>query len=72
MTTISSVLDLNAVSIANINFALAIAGLSLQRNKLNRYEFYSICDDVLPGRLQPVRLSITEQICELYFRGYCK
>ena len=69
---ISSVLDLNAVSIANINFALAIAGLSLQRNKLNRYEFYSICDDVLPGRLQPVRLSITEQICELYFRGYCK
>ena len=67
-----SVLDLNAVSIANINFALAITGLSLKRNKLNRYEFYSICDDILPGRLNHARLSLTEQICGLYFRGYCK
>ncbi len=69
---ILSVLDLNAVSIANINFALAITGLSLRQHKLNRYEFYSICDDILPGRLNKTRLSLTEQICGLYFRGYCK
>ena len=67
-----SVLDLNAISIANINFALATAGLSLKHNKLNRYEFYSICDDILPGRLNRTRLSLTEQICGLYFQWYCK
>lgn len=67
-----SILDLNAVSCANINFALAITGLSLKHNKLDRREFYSICDDILPGRLNQIRLSLTEQICGLYFRGYCK
>lgn len=69
---ISSILDLNAVSISNINFALAISGLSLGRSGLNCDEFYSVCDDVMPGRIHRSRLKLTQQICALYFRGYCK
>lgn len=65
-----AILDLNAVSVANINFALAITGLSLRNNKLSPHEFYRICDDIIPALIQPKRINITEQICNLYFRGY--
>ena len=67
-----SMLDLNAVSVANINFALAFTGLSLRNNKLNPHEFYRICDDIMPEQIQPKRIDFTEQICNLYFRGYCR
>ena len=67
-----SVLDLNAVSVANINFALALTGLSLRANKLDPHEFYSICDDITPGQIQRKRIDFTEQICGLYFRRYGK
>ncbi|MBO5946859.1 MAG: hypothetical protein J6Q44_01805 [Alphaproteobacteria bacterium] len=65
-----TILDLNAVSIANINFALALTGMSLRANKLNPHEFYRVCDDIIPGQIQPKRIDFTEQICSLYFHGY--
>lgn len=67
-----SVLDLNAVSVANINFALAITGLSLQHNKLNQHDFYRVCDDVLSGGINARRIDATERVCALYYRNYCK
>lgn len=68
----ASVLDLNAVSISNINFALAITGLALRKNKLDPCEFYDICSDIIPGQIQPKRINLTEQICAVYYRSYCK
>lgn len=67
-----SILDLNAVSVANINFCVAISGLSLIRNKLNPAMFYDACNDIMPGQINRMRLAVTEKICALYFRGYCK
>lgn len=69
---LSAILDLNAVSIANINFSIAITGLSLENNNLNRHDFYRICNDIMPNRIHRKQIDIIENICKLYFRCYIR
>ncbi|MBR5566534.1 MAG: phosphotransferase [Alphaproteobacteria bacterium] len=67
-----TILDLNAVSVANINFSVAITGLSLEHNNLNKQDFYSVCNDIMPNRIHRQQIDIIENICKLYFRCYVR
>ena len=69
---VSAVLDLNAVSVANINFSIAITGLSLDANKLNKHDFYSICNDIMPNTIHRQQIDMIENICKFYFRCYIR
>lgn len=69
---IAAVLDLNAVSVANINFALAITGLSLDKYKLNKHQFYSICNELMPHKVHRSQIRLAENACKIYFNNYTK
>ena len=69
---ISAILDLNAVSVANINFSIAITGLSLESNNLQKHDFYSICNDIMPNQIHSKQIEAIENICKLYFRCYTR
>ena len=69
---VSAVLDLDAFSIANVNFSIAIAGLALQRNRLDVSDFYNVCRDFMPRMVCRSRIRFAEKICKTYFSAYTK
>ncbi len=69
---ISAVLDLNAVSIANVNFAAAITGLALENNKLNPDDFFAVCRDIMPDQMNHQHFCAAKKILQRYFQLYAK
>ena len=69
---ITAIMDLNAISVANINFAIAITGLSLEKNNLDKNEFYRVCSEIIPTKICDTRIRLAEHACRLYFAQYTK
>lgn len=69
---VSAILDLDAVSIANVNFSIATAGVALERHGLDFNKFYRICHDVMPRLVSKSRIELSHKICKMYFRAYTK
>lgn len=69
---ISAILDLNAFSVGNINFSVAITGLGLERQKLDKQCFYDACRAVMREQFNEFHVRTVEKICRAYFKYYTK
>lgn len=67
---LSGILDLEAVSIANINFATAIAGYYLKLQGQDPNLFYKTIDMVIPDQLNAARIKVLEKVFSFYFSRY--
>ena len=68
----TAILDLNAISVANVNFALAIAGLGLMRYDVNPDMLYQIAADMMPGQVNVHRIESVSGIYQKYLNLYKK
>ncbi len=67
---ISAILDLNAISIANINFSAAITGNALAKYQLSPDDFYGVCHDVMPYEINQKKIKLASAVLNFYFPRY--
>lgn len=69
---LAGILDLDAISVANINFAVALCGYNLKSIGQNQDLFYRTVDFTIPNQLNKYRIKVLEKIFQSYFSRYCK
>lgn len=67
---VSGLLDLNAVSIGNVNFSVGLAGCNLNTMNLNPNIFYNIAQSALPDDINITRCQSLQRIFSFYFSHY--
>lgn len=68
---LAGILDLDAISVANINFSVALCGYNLKHVGQNPELFYKMAGSIMPNQLNKNRIKIMEKIFEFYFSKYC-
>lgn len=67
-----AILDLNAISISNVNFAVAISAMGLERYNIDQNLFLHIADDIMPGQINKNRIHRFQSIHKQYLGIYSK